>query len=104
MSGEPDAQGPVAGQAWPYCPALRRTCLVVGLMEAMGQNVLDTLVTFVKGAEDGSRLTLQKNRDGLTTQVTWAVQKGHSGGQLDIAGLRILREKLDSMNVPSSSS
>lgn len=104
MLAAPDAQRLVASPAWPYCPALRGTCLAVGLMEAMGQNVLDTLVTFVKGAEDGSRLTLQKNRDGLTTQVTWAVQKGHSGGQLDISGLRILREKMDRMNASSSSS
>ncbi len=104
MSAEPDAQGSVAGPAWPYCPALHATCLAVDCIEALGQNVLDTLVSFVKEAEDGSRLTLQKNRDGLTTQVTWAVQKGHSGGQLDIAGLRVLREKLDQMNARSSSS
>ena len=67
-------------------------------METTGQDVLDTLMAFIRGGEDGSRLTLQRNRDGFTVQVTGAVQKGYSGNEVDIAGLRALRTRLDNMN------
>ena len=83
---------------WPYCPALDANCLVADCVETMGQDVLDTLMAFIRGGEDGSRLTLQRNRDGLTVQVTGAVKKGSTGAEVDIAGLRALRTRLDNMN------
>lgn len=103
MSIEPNVLDDPTSSEWPYCPALDATCLVVDCVGAMGQGIVETMLTFIKGAEDGSRLTLQKNRDGFTAQVTKAVQKGHIGAQVDIGGLRALRAKLNQLNPRGSS-
>ncbi len=95
MSNAPNSHTPAG---WPHCPALDATCLMVDCVESMGESVLDTLMAFVRGAEDGSRLILQRNRDGFTVQVTGAVQKGHTGTQMDIDDLRALRTRLDQIH------
>ena len=45
------------------------------LSQLFGTNILEMIIAFATDGEEGSRLTLQKNRDGFTVQVTGAVHK-----------------------------
>lgn len=45
------------------------------LAQLFGVNILQIIIGFATEGEDGSRLTLQKNRDGFTVQATGAVHK-----------------------------
>ena len=67
--------GDTKGLEWPHCPYANSVCLLYELAQTMGCNIHDTLLTFILTAEEGARLTLQRNREGFTVQVTRAVQK-----------------------------
>lgn len=64
------AQGP-----WPYCADIEGTCLAYDMGLHLGASIQSTLFSFILGAEEGARLTLQRNREGFTAQVTGAVQR-----------------------------
>jgi hypothetical protein len=52
----------------------------------LGSNIQDILSSFIEGAEDGARLTLQKVRAGFTVQVVGAVRRGGDSAFLGSAG------------------
>ena len=74
--------GDTKGLEWPNCPYANSVCLLYELARTMGRNIHETLLTFILTAKEGARLTLQRNREGFTVQVTRAVQKtnGHTVG------------------------
>ena len=60
----------------------------------MGVSVFDAFMTFLWSAEPGARLTLQRNRDEFTLQITGAVQR--SGGEvISLEQLKSIRTRLD---------
>ena len=63
------------------------------LAQLFGMNILEIIIAFATDGEEGSRLTLQKNRDGFTVQVTGAVHKTKQE-QLDPQRLVGIRELL----------
>ena len=66
---------PTTQNSWPHCPHLNDICFLYDMSNSLGTNILDTLLRFIDDAEEGSRLTLQRNRDGFTAQVTGPVQR-----------------------------
>ena len=93
MSGSrEEALGPAAAgeEPWPYCADIKGTCLAYDMSLHLGASIESTLFSFVLGAEEGARLTLQKNRQGFTAQVTGAVQRteGEAFGLEEALGLR----------------
>ena len=87
----------------PICLAPNANCLLLNCVRTMGQGILYKLMTFIQAGEDGSRLTLQKNRQGFTLQVTGAVQEGHTSGHDDVTDLRALQERLQRLYARGSS-
>ncbi len=95
-SGALPAPEPLGGThdiRWPHCPYANRTCLLYDMAGTMGRNIHETLITFILAAEEGARLTLQRNRDGFTVQVTRAVLKTAKDPS-DAPGLWALRSNL----------
>jgi hypothetical protein len=58
------------------CPGPANYCPHYKMGAILGSNIQDILSSFVEGAEDGARLTLQKVRAGFTVQVVGAVRRG----------------------------
>jgi hypothetical protein len=82
---------------WPACGPIGGTCFIYDMGELAGGDVLNVLLRYVCSAEDGSRLTLQKNRDGFSAQVTGAVHRPDKGG-VDLQSLIVARRDIDSSN------
>ena len=77
-------------RAWPYCEVLDGDCLVAETGRFLGGDVLVRLLEFAWTAEVGSRLTLQRNPDGYSVQVTGAVHRaGSVPGLEDLRALRV---------------
>lgn len=60
-------------------------CEAAALGQALGTNILETFLRFAASARLGDSLSLQRNRDGVTIQVTRSVRKqpdgnGHGAG------------------------
>ena len=84
------------GAQWSQCQAIGGRCLAYDMGQVVGEHVLSALLTFVFGAEEGSRLILQKNRTGITAQVTGAVQRADTReASFDLAAAQALRARLD---------
>jgi len=81
---------------WPYCPVLRGDCIVFDSPRLLGLDIYEALITFVLSAEAGSRLTLQKNKNGFTLQVTGAVYRSNERPS-SASDLKLLRLKLDGL-------
>ena len=80
---------------WPNCPDIADLCPVYKMAKTLGVDVQDILISFIGSAEEGSRLTLQKNQTGFTIQVTGAVKRtSKEEADLDQAGLNTLTKKL----------
>lgn len=78
MKAQPKAGAGVEGASiagWPYCAAMAGTCQVYQVSQHIGDSIRSALVSYIFTAEEGSRLILQKNREGFTVQVTGAVQR-----------------------------
>lgn len=81
-------------QGWPHCESLGGICPLYDLSALLGVSVFDAFMTFLWSAEAGARLTLQKNRDEFTLQVTGAVQR--SGSEvISLDQLQSIRARLD---------
>lgn len=81
---------------WPNCPDVEDVCPIYSMARVLGTDVQSILVSFIGEADEGARLTLQKNQNGFTVQVTSAVKRGsESERTLDLDGLRSLDSKLD---------
>ena len=85
--------GSAKAAPWPFCNDIGGTCLAYEMGRALGGSIEATLLDFVVTAQEGSRLTLQKNKDGFTAQVTGAVEK-KSGDAVSLSEVRALRRRL----------
>ncbi len=79
---------------WPYCDIVGGNCLGYDMSQRTGRITFDELLAFIWTAEEGARLTLQKNRDGFSLQVTGAVHRPPVE-DTDLAFLRDVRKTLD---------
>ncbi len=101
----PDIVPRSVGEPYPsICLDPNANCLLLSCVKAMGQDIFCGLLTFIQAGEEGSRLTLQKNRQGFTLQVTGAVQVGHTSGRVDPTDLRVLQERLERLYARGDSS
>lgn len=91
--GPADIGATTEGQ-WPYCAMIGGTCLTHEMGQFLGGNIHSTLLTFIFGTEEGARLTLQKNRNGFSIQVTEAVEKATAEG-FGLTEMRALRRRLE---------
>ena len=74
MATEDDYGNESGGSAWPICVYTEQVCIFYNMARLLGGNILDTLLRFIWTAERGSRLTLQRKKDGFTLQVTGPVE------------------------------
>ncbi len=74
---------------WPRCHQIDDLCPVFELSRILGTAVFDSLMEFSTSAQVGSRLTLQRNRNEFTSQVTGAVQRDR-GDPINLDALRQL--------------
>ncbi len=86
------------GRQWPYCAAIDGTCLSYDMAENLGVGVESALMTFIFSAREGARLILQKNRSGITLQVTGPVEKAERA-PFKLAEARALRKRLDALKI-----
>lgn len=101
----PDIVPRSLGKPYPsICLDPETNCLVLSCVKAMGQDIFCGLLTFIQTGDDGSRLTLQKNRQGFTLQVTGAVQVGHASDRIDPTDLHVLQKRLEGLCAGSNSS
>ena len=87
---------PITADPGSRCHHLDEMCILFDLSDSLGANIRDTLLGFVSDSEEGSRLTLQRNRNGFTVQVTGPVQRTSKG----MSALAQLRELTD--NLPAA--
>ena len=78
--------------SWPYCVALDCECIVHKAAGRIGQDLLSQFLTFVRASEEGSRLILQRNKEGFTAQVTGPVRRG-IGEDLSKEDVELLRSE-----------
>ena len=60
---------------WPSCPYTGQDCIFQNLSQLLGANILGSLLSFILTTGEGTRLTLQRNKEGFTLQVTGPLQK-----------------------------
>lgn len=102
MSGSRgEALGPAATgeEPWPYCANIKGTCLAYDTGLHLGASIASTLFSFILNAEEGARLTLQRNHEGFTAQVTGAVLRAEGlraeGETFGLEEAQALRMRLD---------
>ncbi len=59
---------------WPRCTQLGGWCLVYEVNRSLGATVFVELIEFLTSAESGSMLTLKRNDNGTSLQVTGPVR------------------------------
>ncbi len=79
---------------WPYCDNVGGICLGYDLSRRAGRLTFKELLAFIWTAEEGARLTLQKNRDGFSFQVTGGIHRPPID-EMDLAFLRDVKKTLD---------
>jgi hypothetical protein len=79
---------------WPHCDNVGGICLGYDLSRRAGRLTFQELLSFIWTAEEGARLTLQKNRDGFSLQVTGGIHRPPID-EMDLAFLRDVRKTLD---------
>ena len=63
---------------WPDCPLLERRCLLEQLGRVLGPEVIESLVAFALAPQAGSRLSLERNQNEFTAQLTGPVRRSSS--------------------------
>lgn len=76
------------------CESLGGACPLYDMSALMGASVFDAFMTFLWSAESGARLTLQRNKDEFTLQVTGAVQRS-DGATISLEQLQDILAKLN---------
>ena len=78
---------------WPECPFLESRCLLDELGQALGPENMEALMTFILVVQPGSRLSLQRNQNEITSQLTGPVLRG-SSDQVALSDFQDLLPKL----------
>lgn len=65
----------ISGDVWPRCVCTGGTCLAYEMSQQLGVTIAAEVLDFIANAEPGTRLTLQRNPSGITTQVVSAVHR-----------------------------
>ena len=86
--------GDASERPWPHCEAIGGTCLAYSVGRCLGPEIATAVSEFIFNAREGARLTLQRNQEGFSFQVTGAVQRG-VGDAFDLAKVKELRRLLD---------
>ena len=88
------AENPQITEApWAKCPAQEGVCLLERLGQALGTEIFESLVTFVLAPQSGSRLSLQRNQNEFTSQLTGPVCRS-SGSRVELSDFQDLLRKL----------
>ena len=82
--------------AWPNCVLAGGNCIGFDLMSRLGLKVNQVLMEFVWNSRDGSRLTIQKSRQGFTVQVTGEVHRSEGESNVSFEQFKRLKLHLDS--------
>lgn len=80
-------------EKWPYCDDLKGVCFTYRMAQFMGADLLDDMMVFIWNAQEGSRLTLHKNRNEFTLQITGPVKRA-AKQPLELSSARKLQAAL----------
>ena len=80
---------------WPQCPFLEGRCLLDQLGQALGPEILESLLAFTFEPQPGSRFSLQRNRNEFTAQITGPVARS-TGPQVRLSDYQSIRRNLPS--------
>ena len=87
----------ITGSNWPHCVLSDGNCIGFDLVSLLGPNVNQVLMEYIWNSAEGSRLTLQKNRQGFTVQVTGEVHRSQNDDGVDLEQFKWLKRHLDSL-------
>ena len=96
IDGQNRAGLPRIKSSWPQCDTAGGNCIGYGLADQLGPNINRELMDFIWKGEDGSRLSLQKNRQGFTLQVTGKVHRSEGESEVTLEQFKRLKMHLDS--------
>ena len=96
IDGQDRAGLPRIKSSWPRCDAVGGNCIGYVLADQLGANINRELMDFIWKGEDGSRLSLQKNRQGFTLQVTGKVHRSEGESEVTLEQFKRLKRHLDS--------
>ena len=77
----------------PECSLLEGRRLLEQLAQALGPEILESLVTFILEPRPGSRLSLQRNQNDFTSQLTGPVVRS-SSSPVELSDFRDLMRKI----------
>ena len=80
---------------WPKCPFIGGQCLLDELGQALGPEILESLLAFTFEPQPGSRFSLQRNRNEFTAQITGPVARS-TGPQVRLSDYQSIRRNLPS--------
>ena len=86
--------GDASERPWPHCEAIGGICLAYSVGRCLGPEIATAVSEFIFNAREGARLTLQRNQEGFSFQVTGAVQRG-AGEAFGLAEVKELHRRLD---------
>jgi hypothetical protein len=97
--GRPEAAGETGNSAqggteWPNCGFIDSICTAYQLADTIGPDIFQTIMSFALSARDGSRLTLQRNRNGFSAQVVGPVKRG-ALAPVDLESMKLLSREID---------
>ena len=61
---------------WPNCSFIRGACVLDQLEQALGPEIMASLLAFILEPQAGARLSLQRNQKEFTSQITGPVVRG----------------------------
>ena len=82
---------------WPKCPVVGGNCVEYDLATLLGQSVNVILQEFIWNRAEGSRLTLQRNKQGFSVQVTGEVHRSEDQNITGVEQFKEFRRHLDSL-------
>lgn len=80
--------------SWPNCESGAGLCPFYVMSQRLGGNTQEMLMRFIWTGEAGSRITIQKNVDGFTLQITSGVHRSDNS-TLDLLRLQSLNRELE---------
>ena len=81
---------------WSDCDSPLDPCPVIDLAAALGPRLYESFLSFILFGHRGARLTIQRNRDGFSVQVTNAAS-GREGSPMQMEDFKALKKKLSLM-------
>lgn len=72
-----DAESQTNNHLLSFCPGFGGRCLVDEIAQVLGSEILETLIKFILDPQPGARISLQRNQNEFTSQLTSPVTRSN---------------------------